>query len=202
MGNNARDRVPSRSAAAAWPPPWLRAGTAADTTAQAVETASQPAGEQEAQQPGPCRKCGCAIGWRLSDNEHLACAACHERPVGCAKLLFVDDVAAGSGAWCDYDNERSNHERRNDTGSALATALASWETAEPVNPCPRCGALRIWRDGRDRRRCTRCNPPRTAARVLRAAARIRQRHGMAAPDSAAELMRGLENLTTYLTLDN
>jgi hypothetical protein len=196
MGNNARDRVPSRATAAAWPPLWLRSGTAADTTAGAVETASQPAGELEAQPPGTCRKCGCAIGWRLSDNERVACAACHERPAGCAKLLFVDAAAGGSGAWCDYDTERSNHERRNDTGSAQATELASWETAELVNPCPRCGALRIWRDGRERLRCARCSPPRTAARVLRAAARIRQRHGMAVPDGAAEMMRDLERLTT------
>ncbi len=50
------------------------------------------------------------------------------------------------------------------------------ETVEPdLEPCEVCGGLELWETLPGRWRCIKCDPPKTARRLLKRAERIRRR---------------------------
>ena len=60
-------------------------------------------------------------------------------------------------------------------------ANEDFEEIDPPDPCSECGKLELWQTMAGNWRCLRCDPPTTARRLRRLAARLRSkpqnRHG-------------------------
>ena len=68
------------------------------------------------------------------------------------------------------------------------------EECDVGDPCPTCRGLMFWWNCIGDRRCMACDPPRTAIRWLKKAARLRRRYGLPDPPGAPELLGHLKRI--------
>ncbi len=148
-----------------------------------VELIGQPA--------AACATCYCAIAWATEAGP--ACAACHLRPQGAAKLVIVDEP--DGPVWRDYEGELAAQRSRfapddiaveaNGLGVAdegLWESADDWTDATPA--CTKCRTAATWLDALDRVRCLKCDPPRLAEKTSAIAQGIRRRLRIGRPIKA------------------
>jgi hypothetical protein len=116
--------------------------------------------------PTPCRRCGCALGWKTADG-HIACAQCEPKPPA-AEMLVLVDTDAGP-IWRRYDDERPVDVQTVDGPDPWDEALP-WDDSTPS--CPKCKSAEGWTDALDRWHCWKCEPPFRTEKLLNDRERI------------------------------